>query len=308
MLILLLSKISWLRQSWILLMCWWECSLGNYIVSLGKENEGEPWGQMHPQSQVQEILLGPVFPILQSSYMQSLPCWCLYGWVKYLSLFLNHQQHICTITQIGIKDHSLCQPLTCTITLRTGFDIICICLWVCSAGAYLVKIKDVKLPVILKILTETNILLHTDEEIFLFRARLSMMLHEIHILMMIPPHLNIVAWTIASALNVLSPDSKPSSLAWQIWWTNQMVFAIYHLHHVANAYHGDIKFNNIVLSTDDDGVFIDFKQVCHAEGWIMGCRFQYPCCQDWYWSPSPLYYSLFKGRCSSGTVRGYSSP
>ena len=98
---------------------WRECSLGNYIVSFWKENEGEPRGQMRPQIRVQEILLGPVFPILQSSYVQSLPCWCLYGRVKYFS-----------IIQIGVEDHSLCQPLTCTGTLRTGFHLVHICIWV----------------------------------------------------------------------------------------------------------------------------------------------------------------------------------
>ena len=35
-----------------------------------------------------------------------------------------------------------------------------------SAGAYLVEIKDVKSPVVLKILTEIGVLLHTDEEVF----------------------------------------------------------------------------------------------------------------------------------------------
>ena len=45
-----------------------------------------------------------------------------------------------------------------------------------------------------------------------------------------------------------------------------MVSAIYHLHRVANIYHGGIKFDNIVLSTDDDAVFIDFEQARHAEG------------------------------------------
>ena len=35
-----------------------------------------------------------------------------------------------------------------------------------------------------------------------------------------------------------------------------MAFAIYHLHRVANTYHGDIKLDNIVLSTDDDAVLM----------------------------------------------------
>ena len=45
-----------------------------------------------------------------------------------------------------------------------------------------------------------------------------------------------------------------------------MASAIHHLHRVANIYHGGIKFDNIVLSTDDDAVFIDFEQARHAEG------------------------------------------
>ena len=44
-----------------------------------------------------------------------------------------------------------------------------------------------------------------------------------------------------------------------------MVSAIHHLHRVANTYHGDIKLDNVVLSTDDDAVFIDFEQGRHAE-------------------------------------------
>lgn len=63
-----------------------------------------------------------------------------------------------------------------------------------------------------------------------------------------------------------------------------MAFAIYHLHRVANTYHGDIKLDNIVLSTDDDAVFIDFEQAHHAEGCLAlladGFRFQYPYFQD----------------------------
>ena len=45
-----------------------------------------------------------------------------------------------------------------------------------------------------------------------------------------------------------------------------MVSAIHHLHRVANTYHGDIKLDNVVLSSDDDAVFIDFEQGRHAEG------------------------------------------
>lgn len=63
-----------------------------------------------------------------------------------------------------------------------------------------------------------------------------------------------------------------------------MVSAISHLHCVANTYHGDIKLDNIVLSTDDDAVFIDFEQAHHAEGCLAlltdGFRFQYPYFQD----------------------------
>jgi len=72
--------------------------------------------------------------------------------------------------------------------------------------------------------------------------------------------------TIAYALSPFSPDSKPPSLARQIRWANQMVSAIHHLHRVAYTYYGDIKLDNVVLSIDDDAVFIDFEQARHAEG------------------------------------------
>jgi serine/threonine protein kinase len=45
-----------------------------------------------------------------------------------------------------------------------------------------------------------------------------------------------------------------------------MVPAIHHLHRVACTYHGEIKLDNVVLSIDDDAVFIDFEQARHAEG------------------------------------------
>jgi hypothetical protein len=54
-----------------------------------------------------------------------------------------------------------------------------------SAGAYLVETNDVILPVVLKILTQTDFLLHTDEEMFSFGARLAAMYREINVLMMI---------------------------------------------------------------------------------------------------------------------------
>jgi len=72
--------------------------------------------------------------------------------------------------------------------------------------------------------------------------------------------------TIACALSPFSPESQPPSLARRIRWANQMVSAIHHLHRVAHTYHGDIKLDNIVLSTHDDAVFIDFEQGRHAEG------------------------------------------
>ena len=75
--------------------------------------------------------------------------------------------------------------------------------------------------------------------------------------------------TIARALNPSSPDSEPPSLARRIQWANQMASAIHHLHRVAYTYHEDIKLDNVVLSTDDDAVFIDFEQARHAEGCLI---------------------------------------
>jgi len=47
--------------------------------------------------------------------------------------------------------------------------------------------KDDISLVVLKVLTETDFLLHMDEEMLSFRARLAAMYREIHVLMRIPP-------------------------------------------------------------------------------------------------------------------------
>jgi hypothetical protein len=61
-----------------------------------------------------------------------------------------------------------------------------------SAGAYLVQTKDDISRIVLKILTEMDFLLDTDEEMFSFRARLAATYRKIYVLMTIPPHLNIL--------------------------------------------------------------------------------------------------------------------
>ena len=269
--------------------------LGNYVVSFWKENEDEPRDQM--RLRMQETLQGPVLSVLRSSYVTALPSVvhveiCTNGTTISLRTSAINQpyaQSLVSASKIIASANSSHVPALCeldSILFISAFESG-------SAGAYLVETNDLTSPVVLKILTDTDFLLHTDEELmFSFRARLAAMYREINILMVIPPHPNIIGTpvglvtvpradgpvvcgflspfhpggTIACALNPSSPDSEPPSLARRIRWANQMVSAIHHLHRVANTYHGDIKLDNVVLSTDDDAVFIDFEQARHAEG------------------------------------------
>jgi hypothetical protein len=272
--------------------------LGNYVVSFWKENEDEPRDQM--RLRVQEILEGPVLSVLRSSYVTSLPSIvpvdvCADGMTISIRTSTTNQPAISTYARSLVSASKFITstnpshvPALCeldSILFISAFESG-------SSGAYLVETNDVTLPAVLKILTQTDFLLHTDEEMFSFGARLAAMYREINVLMMIPAHPNIIGnpialvtvpcvnspvvcgflvpfhpgGTIAHALNPSSPDSEPPSLARRIRWANQMVSAIHHLHRVAYTYHGDIKLDNVVLSTDDDAVFIDFEQARHAEG------------------------------------------
>lgn len=249
---------------------------------------------------VQEILEGPVLSALQSSHVISLPSVVLIEVsvdqsTSSLRTSIIEQpttntfaQSLGLVSKITASDEPSHVPAICkldSILFISAFESG-------SAGAYLVETKDVTLPVVLKILTETDFLLHTDEEMFSFKARLAAMYREIHVLVMIPPHPNIVGppvalvtvpcldsqavcgfllpfhsgGTIASALNPVSLDSESPSLARRVRWAYQMVSAIHHIHRVAHTYHGDIKLDNVVISANDDAVFIDFEQGRHAEG------------------------------------------
>jgi len=62
---------------------------------------------------------------------------------------------------------------------------------------------------------------------------------------------------------LLSPQFQPTPLRWSAefdglyrWHRPSTTFIAWH--------HGDIKLDNIVLSANDDAVFIDFEQVRHA--------------------------------------------
>jgi hypothetical protein len=272
--------------------------LGNYVVSFWRENEDEPRDQM--RLRVLEILERAVLPVLQSSCMISLPSVVLVnvstdGSTISLCNSIGNQRNTGTYAQSLALASKMTAPANLShvpalcaldsISFISAFESG-------SAGAYLVQTKDDLSPVVLKVLTETDFLLHTDDEMFSFRARLAAMYREIHVLMKIPPHPHIVGppvalvtvlyegspvvcgflslfhpgGTIARALSPLSPESEPPSLARRTRWANQMVSAIHHLHRVAHTYHGDIKLDNVVLSTHDDAVFIDFEQGRHAEG------------------------------------------
>lgn len=272
--------------------------LGNYVVSFWREKEDEPRDQM--RLRVQGILEGAVLSVLQSSCMISLPSVvlvyvCTDGSTISLRDSIGNQPN----TGAYAQSLALASKMTASATL-SHVPALCKLDSISfisafesgSAGAYLVQTKDAISPVVLKILTETDFLLHTDDEIFSFKARLAAMYREIHVLMKIPPHPHIVGppvalvtvlyenspvvcgflspfhpgGTIADALSLLSPESEPPSLTRRIRWANQMVSAIHHIHRVAHTYHGDIKLDNVVLSTHDDAVFIDFEQGRHAEG------------------------------------------
>jgi len=272
--------------------------LGNYVVSFWRENEDEPRDQM--RLRVRGILEGAVLSVLQSSCMISLPSVvlvyvCTDGSAISLRDSIGNQPNTGTYAQsLALAPKMTASatlshvPALCkldSISLISAFESG-------SAGAYLVQTKDAISPVVLKILTETDFLLHMDDELFSFKARLAAMYREINVLMKIPPHPHIVGppvalvtvlyedspvvcgflspfhpgGTITDALTPLSPESEPPSFTRRIQWANQMVSAIHHLHRVAHTYHGDIKLDNIVLSTHDDAVFIDFEQGRHAEG------------------------------------------
>ena len=272
--------------------------LGNYVVSFWREKEDEPRDQM--RLRVQGILEGAVLSVLQSSCIISLPSVvlvyvCAEGSTISLRDSIGNQPNTGTYAQsLALASKMIASatlshvPALCkldSISFISAFESG-------SAGAYLIQTKDAISPAVLKILTETDFMLHTDDELFSFKARLAAMYREIHVLMKIPPHPHIVGppvalvtvlyedspvvcgflspfhpgGSIADALTPLSPESESPSLARRIRWANQMVSAIHHLHRVAHTYHGDIKLDNVVLSTHDDAVFIDFEQGRHAEG------------------------------------------
>ena len=55
-------------------------------------------------------------------------------------------------------------------------------------------------------------------------------------------------------------ENSDVSLIRRSKWASQIVSAVWHLHHVSNTFHGDIKLDNIVLDAHDDAVLIDFEQ------------------------------------------------
>jgi hypothetical protein len=273
-------------------------NLGNYVVSFWQETEDKPRDEMRVR--VREVLEGPVLSVLQSSRAIALSSIVLvdvlaYGLTVSLRTSGIKQQTPCAYSQaleLASKLIASAGPSHVPTICELNSILFISVFESGSAGAYLVETHHDMSPLVLKILSETDFLLHTDNKMFSFTARLAAMYREMHVLMTIPPHPNIVGppvalvtipradgpavcgflspfhpgGTIACALGRSALDGEPPSLARRIRWAAQMASAIHHLHRVAHTYHGDIKLDNVVLSAQDDAVCIDFEQARHAEG------------------------------------------
>ena len=260
--------------------------------------EGEDGPRDEMRTRVEGILQGPVLEVLKSSQMASLSSVVLVDVrtdVPTGSLLVSvvDQPNTSSYAQrldAPSKFIDAASPSHIPAICELESIIFLSALESDSTGVYLVKTKNDAPPVVLKLLLPTDFLLHSDEEAFSFTARLAAMYREILVLSTIPPHPNIIdcpvalvtishlhgqlvcgflssfhpGGTIASAIEPVTPADTPS-LERRIRWAAQMASAIFHLHLVAHTYHGDIKLDNIVLSANENAVFIDFEQVRHAK-------------------------------------------
>ena len=269
---------------------------GNFVISFWRENEEEPRGEM--RTRVGNVLQGPVLSLLQSlrftefhsiisvevrdngrtaslrrASSSSLPT------RPTLPAYLEELKLASTL----MGDFGIAQSLALcdleSISFISAFEAG-------SVGAYLVKTKE-GTPLVLKILLETDALLHTDDEIFSFTDRLAAMYRELRVVMTITPHDNIIKPPVALIVvprvggpvvcgfltqyhaggnlrDIVKAIDVPS-LARRIRWAAQIASAVHHLHRVAGAYHGDLKLDNVVISDNDDAILIDLEQGRHAE-------------------------------------------
>ena len=269
--------------------------LGNFVVSFWRENEDEPRDVMRARV-ASALASGNILSLLQALPSSRLPSIIpielrnngLTASVRTSPPDSHYLQQLEPISKfvskfVATASPPLMRPLHTLDSIRfvSAFESG-------SAGAYLVKPQNDAHPHVLKVLLETDFLLHTDEEIsFTFTARLTAMYNEMRILMKIPPHPNIIQPPIALVtmlragepvvcgflakfhpggnIRDLLDAADPPSLERRVRWASQIAAAIHHLHRVAHTYHGDIKLDNVVLSANDDAVLIDFEQTRHAE-------------------------------------------